>query len=268
MIFVTGATGRVGRHVVRGLLDRRAPVRALTRDPDGAQFPEAVDAVVGDLAEPERLAPYLDGVEAVFLLWPFLDAENVERVVDVIAAPGRRIVYLSAEAAGRRPDAVWGQVERTIEGSASEWTFLRATGFAANTLMWAEQIRDAGVVRWVYGNAARSLIHERDIASVAVRALTEQRHAGERYVVTGPEAVTQIEQVQAIGVAIGRTVCWQEIPREEVAQQLHGVPDSALDTWASFAQTPEVVTSTVEDVTGQPARRFLDWARDHADAFR
>lgn len=267
-IFVSGGTGKVGRHVVRGLVDRRLAVRALTRDPNAAQLPEAVDPVVGDLAEPRRLAPHLDGVDAVFLVWPFLSAQDVEQVVDVIAAPGRRIVYLSAEAGGRRPDSFWALVERAIERSDSEWTFLRPTGFAANTLMWADQIRESGVVRWVYGSAARSLVHERDIADVAVRALTEPQHAGERYIVTGPEALTQTEQVHAIGEAIGRTVRWEEISREEVGQQLNGVPDTALDTWASFAEVPEIVTSTVEDVTGHPARSFREWARDHAGEFR
>ncbi len=57
----------------------------------------------------------------------------------------------SAEAAGKRPDSFWARVERAIERSATEWTFLRPTGFAANTLMWANQIRERGFVRWPYG---------------------------------------------------------------------------------------------------------------------
>ncbi len=121
----------------------------------------------------------MEGVDAAFLVWPFLSAEGAEEVVAALAAT-QRIVYLSAEAAGRRPDSSWAQVERVIERSASDWTSLRPTGFAANTLMWAEQIRRTGVVRWVYGQAARSLIDERDIAAIALRALTEPGHAGKR----------------------------------------------------------------------------------------
>jgi uncharacterized protein YbjT (DUF2867 family) len=133
----------------------------------------------------------------VFLLWPFLDASGAEQVVDALAAQTRRIVYLSAEAASRRPYSFWASVERIVERAARKWTFLRPTGFAANTLVWADQIRETGVVRWVYGQAARSLIDEHDIATVAVHALTEDDH-GARHVITGPEAITQIEQVQAI----------------------------------------------------------------------
>jgi uncharacterized protein YbjT (DUF2867 family) len=188
--------------------------------------------------------------------------------VEVLGRHARRVVYLSAEAAGNRPDSFWARVEDAIERSAAEWTFLRPTGFAANTLMWADQIRDRGVVRWPFGRAARSPIHERDIADVAVRALTEDGHAGARYVLTGPEALTQEEQVRQIGAAIGRPLRWEELSREDAEHELAGqVPETALDTWASFVETPEVVTATVQGVTGRPAHPFAEWARDHAADF-
>jgi uncharacterized protein YbjT (DUF2867 family) len=87
-------------------------------------------------------------------------------------------------------------------------------------------------------------------------------------VLTGPEALTQAEQVRAIGQAIGRALRWEELSREDVQHQLAGVPDTALDTWASFVEAPEIVTKTVQDLTGRSARPFADWARDHAEAFR
>jgi uncharacterized protein YbjT (DUF2867 family) len=182
MILVTGATGRVGRPVLSQLLDRGVAVRALTRDPDTADLPAGVDAVRAVLSDPAMVEQHLDGVEGVFLVWPFAsDKSAVEMgpgVVEAITRQSRRIVYLSAEAVRDRPNSFWATLERLIERSDSEWTFLRPTGFAANTMMWAEQIRGSGVVRWPFGDAARSPIHERDIASVAVRALTEAGHVG------------------------------------------------------------------------------------------
>jgi uncharacterized protein YbjT (DUF2867 family) len=267
VVWVTGATGKVGRHVVAGLLNRGAEVRALVRDPDRAGLPDGVDLVVGDLTDPASLRR-LDRADALFLLWPRLSADGAAEAVGALASSAGRIVYLSAEAAARRPDSFWALVERAVERDARDWTFLRSTGFAANALMWADQIRTAGVVRWVYGAAARSLIDERDIAAVAVRALTESGHSGARYILTGPEVLTQVEQVEAIGEAIGRPLRWEEMPREEVARHLAGVPDTALDTWASFVKHPEVVTSTVQQLTGQRAHRFREWARYHAADFR
>jgi uncharacterized protein YbjT (DUF2867 family) len=267
-IFVIGATGKVGRNVVRGLLERGAAVRALARDPVAADLPSEVEVVSGDLSEPATLEDHLGDVVTVFLVWPYFDAEGADQVVQMVAGRARRVVYLSAEAARHRPDSFWARVERIIERSATEWTFLRPTGFAANTLMWADQIRDSGTVRWPYGQAARSLVHERDIADVAVRALSDGGHAGERYVLTGPEALTQVEQVRQIGAALSRPIHWEELSREDAERELAGrVPSTALDTWASFVQEPEVVTSTFEEITGRPARSFARWARDHAADF-
>lgn len=271
-ILITGATGNVGREVVYGVLEAGAGVQAMTRNPDSATLPDNVEMVRGDLADVPGLEERVRGVEAVFLVWPFFTDDGAAGVVDTFARHARRIVYLSAEAAGEQLDSFWAVIERHIERSGLEWTFLRPTGFAANTLMWADQIRDTGVVRFPYGQAARSLIHERDIAAVAVRALTEDGHAGAHYVVSGPETLTQAEQAHAIGEALGRPVRWEELSREdareELAEQLGGIPEGALDSWAAFVESPEIVTSTVEEITGRPARTFRQWATDHAEDFR
>jgi uncharacterized protein YbjT (DUF2867 family) len=268
MVFVSGATGKVGRNVVSGLIERGAEVTALARDLEWPDLPAGVRVVRGDLRNPAELARHLEGVDEVFPLWPFMAADGADELVETLASHARRIVYLSAEAASRRPESFWALVERSIERSAAEWVFLRPTGFAANTLMWADQIRGGDVVRWVYGQAARSLIDERDIADVAVLALTEQGHVGARHTLTGPATITQAEQVHAIGDALGRKLSWEEIPSAAVHDQLSGVPDTALATWASFVTSPEIVTSTVRELTGRPARSFGHWAHDHAEDFR
>ncbi len=273
MILVTGATGSVGRHVASQLLAESAAVRALVREPEAAGLPVGVEAVRGDLADPTSLDQALSGVDSVFLLWPFFSAEGASAVVEAIARSPRRVVYLSAEAAAEDPESFWAVVERRIEESGLEWTFLRPTGFAKNTLGWADQVR-AGAVRGPYGQAARSLIHERDIAAVAVRALTEDGHVGKTYVLTGPATVTHAEQVRIIGEAIGRPVRWEEQSPADARPGLveifgdESFADGSLDTWAAFVTQPERVTATVEEVTGLPARSFSQWAVDHAADFR
>jgi uncharacterized protein YbjT (DUF2867 family) len=278
VILVTGATGRVGRQLVTQLTEHGAAVRAVARDPDAAGLPAGVEVVRADLADAGSLDAHLAGVDAAFLLWPFTSpsaaAELAPGVVNAIARQVPRIVYLSAHAAADRPDSFWAQVEHLVEASAAEWTFLRPAGFAANALIWADQIRAGDVVRWPYGAAARSLVHERDLASVARLALTEDGHAGARYVLTGPSRLTQAEQVQAIGMAIGRQLRWEELPRDAARKQLVALfgdaafADSALSTWAEFVRKPEILTTTVQEITGTPARSFGQWAADHADDFR
>ncbi len=106
-----------------------------------------------------------------------------------------------------------------------------------------------------------------------MRALAGEGHGKAKYVLTGPEALTQVEQVHTIGEAIGRPLRFEEIPPEAARQQMVGyLPPSAvngaLDAWARMVTEPEPVTSTVEDVTGAPARTFREWAIDHAGDFR
>ena len=195
-----------------------------------------------------------------------------------LAGQVRRIVFLSAssvrDGASPAENGVWGQVEQVIERSGTEWVFLRAGGFAANTLAWADRIRAGGVVRWAYGEAARSLVHERDIADVAVRALTDRRHAGAKYVLTGPESITQADQVRTIGEVTSLPVRWEEAAPEEIRGQLAAITgdpafaDHALAYWASLIAQPELVTRTVEEITGAPARTFRTWVQDHAGDFR
>jgi len=214
----------------------------------------------------------------MFLVWPFTSeraaTELAPTVIEAITQRVHRVVYLSADAATDNPDRFWARLERLIERSAGEFTFLRPTGFAKNTLMWASQIHAGDVVRWPYGAAARSLIDERDIAAVALRALTDTGHAGATYVLTGPRAITQVEQLDAIGEAIGRPLRWEEISREDARPGLiaafgdEAFADSALDAWARFVAAPERTTQTVQEITGSPARSLREWATHHADDFR
>jgi len=128
MIFVTGATGKVGRHVVSGLLERGAAVPALVRDPDAADLPVGIEMVRGDLSDPQGLAEHLNGVDAVFLVWPFFTEEGAGEVVDTLGRQTPRIIYLSAEAAAGRPNSFWAAVERAIERSADDGPFCDRPG--------------------------------------------------------------------------------------------------------------------------------------------
>jgi len=280
MILVTGATGNVGRHVVSQLLHTGVAVRALARDPASAGLPDSVDVVRGDLSAPDTLNAGLKGVDAVFLLWPALTVDLAPAVLNVIRKHARRIVFLSSlgirDDLAQQPDSVnalHADIEHLIEQSGLEWTFLRPGGFATNTLWWAPQIRAEGVVRWAYGACARAAIHERDLAAVAVRVLTSEGHGAAKYLLTGPRTLTQVEQVQIIGEVIGRPLRFEEISPEAMRSQLltripPAVVDGALTYWARLVTEPELVSPTVEEVTGAPARPFREWVSDHARDFR
>ncbi|MBA2374795.1 MAG: NAD(P)H-binding protein [Rubrobacter sp.] len=279
-ILVTGATGSVGRNVVSELLGVNADVRAMVRTPETANLPDSVEVVRGDLCEPDTVAAALESTDAVFLLWAASD-EFAPAAVAEISKHASRVVYLSSM--GVRDDLETqkdpinqshANLESLIEGSGLSWTFLRASGFASNTLGWADDVRGNGVVRAPYGEARRSLIHERDIAAVATRALTEEGHARKKHVITGSESVAQSEQARIIGEVVGCPVRWEEQSREEAREELaaafgsESVADGVLDAWAAMVESPEPATNTVEEVTGFRARAFREWVSDHADDFR
>jgi uncharacterized protein YbjT (DUF2867 family) len=267
-ILVTGATGTVGRQVTAHLLEAGAEVRALTRGPAG--LPPAVESAHGDLSVPDSLHAAVQGVEAVFLVWPFASAEGLETVLALAAEHARQVVYLSS-AAVRDHER---QAEHLIECSGLEWTILRPHAFAANTRRWAEQIRAEGMVSGPYGGAAMSLVHERDIAAVAARALTRAGHAGAVHELTGPHSLTQTEQVRIIGEVIGRPVRWAETAPQDARRQMlvRGWPpevvDGILRAQAGMTLGPAPVTTTVKEIAGRPARTFRSWVTEHAHAFR
>lgn len=279
MILVTGATGKVGGAVVTQLHAAGVPVRALVRGE--SDLPEGVEAVHGDLGDPTSLGTALDGVDSVFLVWPFLSAVGASDVIDAIGKHARRVVYLSSAGVGGEKEKpgeaitmFHTELERLIEASGLEWTALRPTGFASNTLGWAEEVRTTGAVRAPLGRLARPLIHEADIAAVAVQALTTNSLLGARPLLTGPALVTQKQQVALIGEAIRRPVRFEEIGLDEAAEQMKaaGYPaelvEAVLPAQAEMIDDPEPVNDEVERITGTPARSFRAWAVDHAADFR
>ncbi|ASO21297.1 uncharacterized protein YbjT (DUF2867 family) [Actinoalloteichus hoggarensis] len=280
-ILVIGATGNVGRNVVAQLRGEGVAVRAMTRDPATASLPDGVEVVRGDLADEPSLRAALAGVRSVFLVWPLFTAELAPAVVSAIAEEAERLVYLSSN--GVRDDVekqsdpinqFHADVEREIQRTDLAWTFVRAGGFAANDLAWAEEIREGDVVRAPFAEAAGAMIHEADIAAVGVRALLDDGYAGTKPSLTGPEVLTNAERVALIGAAIGRPVRFDEQPAAQARQEMIAagwpadVVDGILDAHADTIGTVEQTTSTVADILGRPARTYREWAEDHAADFR
>jgi uncharacterized protein YbjT (DUF2867 family) len=279
-VLVTGATGRVGRVVIDQLLAAGVPVRALTRRPASAGLPPAVDVASGDLTVPESLDAALQGAGAVFLVWT-APPTTAPAVVARLATHAQHVVLLSSPHQTPHPffqqpnpmAVLHAEIERLIAAAGLASTIIRPGMFASNTLhWWAAPIRNGDVVRWPYGAAETAPIDERDVASVAARALYEDGHAGGDYVLTGPESLSQAEQIRIIGAAIGRRIQFEELSPEEFRRETEGrwpapVVDMLLAAWKATIGWPALVTSSVSDVVGSPARTFRQWAADHAAAF-
>lgn len=279
MILVTGATGNVGRHVVAGLLAEGVPVRALTRDPFGAHLPLAAEMAGFDPGEPSTIGAAVAGATAMFVNVTAVGSVLGDLMGAAARAGVRRAVMLSSltvQDDGVQPYSMGAHhkaLEDAVAGAGLESAFLRCGMFAVNTLAWwGPMIRAGEVVRVPYPDAATAPIAERDIAAAAVRVLLEDGHAGARYVLTGPESLTQAEQVQAIGAAIGRGLRTEELPAEvfrhaATAYMPASAADDLLRYLAMHAGRTAQMSPDFEKLTGWPATTFASWASEHADGF-
>jgi len=268
-VLITGARGNVGRHVVEGLVEAGAQVRAGGRDPASVRVPEGVETVPVELRDPATLPTALAGVRAVFL---YTEPQGIGGFVEAAKAAGvEHIVLLSSSSvvapnAERNPIAQrHSAVERPLADSGLPCTFIRPGGFATNALRWSDDIRAHGIVRIPHPEAQVAPIHEKDIAAVAVRMLTDPRRVGAHVTLTGPRSLPQRRQVELIGEAIGRDIGCAELP---VEQARGTVPDALLRYLAASNGRPVPVNDVVRDVTGRPARTFAEWAVEHAADFR
>ena len=283
MLVVTGATGTIGRPLVDVLVAQGAEVRAITRDPLAAGLPAGVDVVEGDPSRPDTVAPFLEGVTALFLHPRAVGTSAVELLALARDRGVGRVVALSAmnvdDDLDEQPSRYRGDRNKEVEdaavGSGLEWVSLRASYFAINALLaWGAQIRAGDVVRGPYASFAEAPIHERDLAEVGARALLTDALAGRRLQLTGPQSLTHEEMVATIGDVIGRPLRYQEVPPEAATQGMvqHGFPgpfvEALMARYAKEVGQPAPLSGEVETILGRPARTFAEWVADHAAAFR
>lgn len=276
---ITGATGAIGRIIVDQLVAAGADVAALTRKPDEANLPAAVKVFQGDLTQSEFPEGLLAGVKRIFLfpvygnIHPFLSqgkAAGVEHIV----------VLSSLAAAAEFPRDLDSPsyrhhrgIEQAVDASGMQYTFLRPGSFANNLRFWAHTIKTMRTVFGPYAQSAQALIHEADVADVAVAVLkAADQHRGAMYRLTGPESLTQVEQLMTIGAAIGQELRFQEISPEQFTQSMSqympaDIIQMMLDYWCDTVDQPDIVRPDVEQITGRPTRTLAQWAADHAADF-
>jgi len=275
VILVTGATGNVGSEVARALAAAGHPVRALTRDPSSARLPAGVTAAQGDLAAPDTLDGAFDDVSAVFLLAGYPDGPGLlARMRD---AGVRRVVLLSTGAVegGNLDNYVvrFNVVsEAAVRDSALTWTVLRPSGFMSNALRWRPQLRDGDTVREPFADLPVAVIDPFDIGAMAALALTEEKHAGRSYRLTGPQALLPGDRLAILGQALGRDLRLVPQSDQEARSAMSAaMPAPMVEAFFEFSRggtyLDDQVTGTTEDLLGRAPRTFHDWAHTHAGDF-
>jgi uncharacterized protein YbjT (DUF2867 family) len=281
LVLVTGATGTVGTQTIRQLIDAGQRVRALVRDPaKAAKLDPRAEIVVGDLADPQSLAPAFVGVDAAFVISNGAELDRLEgNAFDAAKRAGvRHVVKLSGRGVDwpimrDSPTAQWhGESERRLKALGPTWTILRPGFFASNVFAFEVMAKGGFFLPVADGNDA--VIDPFDIAAVAVKALTEPGHGGKIYELTGPELLSFQEMVDKLSAFTGAPLVYVDVPEAAALEGMlsAGMPpkqaEAAVVFFAEVKAGKMVVQPTVAEVLGRPARSFDDWLQNNAAALR
>ncbi|MFD0363554.1 NAD(P)H-binding protein [Nocardia sp. GCM10030253] len=274
-VLVLGATGKTGRPVVDALVARGVKVRAASRNP--APTADGIETVRFDWADRGTWEPALANVDGLYVVGPYAEPNGAVLVRELLAAAPliRRVVLLSVLGADLLPDVVpmagW---EADVRDSGKEWTILRPNWFQQNFGEgFAASLRDTGSLELPAADATLGFVDTRDIADVAAAALTAAGHAGQVYVLTGPESLSHAQAMTILGTSAGRNLQYTPLTADQFAARLRGAgADDNSITWQLGLFTlirdgvNATVTDTVERITGHPARPLAAYAAEHAVA--
>ena len=281
MILITGASGNVGKEVLKQIVPTEANVRAAFQTvTKAAAAPSGVEIVTLDYNQPQTLQAALKGVEKVFLVGPATPNLPVleRKAIDEIKRSGvRHVVKLSAMG-GR--DAIFtrhhADSEDYIKSSGVAYTFLRPNGFMQNFITYnGATIKTQNAFYGSQGDGKVSHIDLRDIAAVAVKTLTEGGHEDKAYTLTGPEALSNARVAEILSEDTGREIKYVDLTAEQFKQALLG---AGLPEWSANALVDlqqfyrrggaSAVTRDVERLLGRKPTSFEQFSRDYAQAFQ
>jgi uncharacterized protein YbjT (DUF2867 family) len=284
MILVTGATGKNGAEIIRRLSGRKERVRAMVhrRNDIMRGTPNVeLEYVEADFDDPASLRKTLSGVQRAFLVTN--SSERVEeqqlRFVDLAREVGvKHIVYLSQLHASSDSPLRFlryhAAVEAALRWSGMSYTNLRPNLYMQGLLMIGRTIASEGRFFAPASDALVSVVDVRDIAAVAVAALTKSGHEGKTYDITGPEALTHAEMAAQLSVALHRPVAFVDVPEHGFREALRGLhmpdwqADGLVEDYAHYRRgEASNISSAVRDVTGTAPHPFMAFAHDYKSAF-
>jgi uncharacterized protein YbjT (DUF2867 family) len=280
MIFITGAGGNVGQHVVTQLAKKKVAARAGFHSQEKAAALRAtgIEATVLDFDSPESLKAAFRGITKLFLVTP--GSPDQGRHEENLVAEAKKVgVKLIVKLSGKIAEsnnvgfALWNSdAERRIKESGIPATILRANFFMQNILGSAEQIKQGA---FTMGPAAKRIAYldTRDIAAVAVAALSEEGHAGKTYDINGPELLDGNAQATIISSVLGRPVKYLDVPIVDFVGQLksYGMPAWLVDAFGAALAAPipgDQSSAEIERVLHRKPGTFEQFIKDHRSAFQ
>ena len=280
VILVTGATGNIGRALVQRLSS--AGARVIAGSPSGESVAGAPGRVVR-FDDPASLKTAFEGVERLFLLLPLVPGkvELARNAVDAAKAAGVRFL-LRSSGAGADPQSpvavarLQGEIDQLVIDSGIDHALVRPNSFMQNFIQFYGGMIKAGTVYLSHADGRSSFIDVADIAAVDAAILQDpQAHVGNAYTVTGPQALSAREALDAIGAEIGRRIDYVPVPEEAAVASMKqmGMDDWTVGILSSLNQViangwAAEVSPAVQQITGRAPRSFAQFVSDNVAAWR
>jgi uncharacterized protein YbjT (DUF2867 family) len=284
MLLVTDVTGAVGKAVLAELAKGPVPVRALLQP--GGELPLQAPNVQGVQVDPTdtvSLQRAVQGVEAIFLSWPFSPqlAESHMRIVSAAKAAGvRRLVQLSGVGADANMCCArmlrwYGQAETTVAASGLDITRLRPSQLLQNLFEFSGSIAQQGVIAGPFRSTKWTWVDARDVGAVAAVVLRDSTHSGRTYTVTGAESMSYPQIAERMSRILDKPVRYTDITANEARGWLQGkglspvMIEAKLELWDACASNliNAPPTQVVRELTGREPRSVDDFLRDHKKQF-
>lgn len=285
IVTIIGSTGSIGNELVNLLSDAGASVRAVLRNFHRARRLSGVTWLQADMSDETLLDAALAGTDRLFLLTGNRPGFGQTQIHIIQAAERlgiKHVVKLSALGASPRTKSPLAHehwiAEQALEESAMTWTILRPHVFMQNWLEEvAETVRSEGAIYAAIGEGKVPFIDARDIAAVAAESLLDpEKHSGQRYVLTGGEAVGYEVLAGAISNAIGKPVVYKSLSMDEMRTRMEnqGLDKKMIDSYLALAAyqkaggPTERVSESVREILGREARTVQDFAADYSESFK
>jgi NAD(P)H dehydrogenase (quinone) len=283
VILVTGATGKVGYHLMEALADVGADATAMVRvEAKGADLPGSAKHIVATFDDPP--APdVLRSFDQVFLLSPAHEEQATLEIIfiDALLAAGHQPHVVKVAADGFQDPACTvrfmrshRQVATHLAATGLPATYLAPSAYMENLLAAAGTIRDEGTIHAPAGQGAVGFIAAGDVADVAAQVLISPGHEDSTYVLTGPEALSYGDVAARVSAVFAREVSYADLPRERAREQMLAsgrepwLVEGALEMfdWIRHGGA-DSVTSDVREVTGQNGLPLEDWLSELRGVF-
>lgn len=280
-ILVTGASGNVGREVVKALVQANISVRAtLYRSGEDERYSSsAVEYVPFDFGDSRTFPAAFNEVSSLFLMRPppIADVERyIQPLIEYAAGIGvRHIVFLSLLGAGKNTFVPHARVEALIRSSGVDYTFLRCGFFMQNLdTIHREDVVEHDDLFIPAGLGKTAFIDTRDIGEVAARILTESGHENKAYILTGDEALTYDEVAAIMTEVLGRKITYSNPSLLAFARRMRsrGHPWGYIGVMAGIYLSTRrgrsaEVSPAAGELLGRPPTTLREYVSDYAAAW-